>query len=160
MPTWTASQQNSKAGILFDGTDDNLITGVTQSAKTIFTVYKSSAASRNYAHLFGANSGGDGYHGGYDTLQWIDASAPAAHENWINSVSVTPSTLTKPTTYKLLTIRNETAINMYQIGWGQGNFSGRSWYGGFCEIMFLGIEASDALRAQIETDINSRWACY
>lgn len=158
-PTWLENQKNSKPGISFDGSDDNMHRDWVIS-KTIFLVFKSNSTGDSYKHILGDYSGSTYFHGGTGTNMWYPGCSVQNSVNYVNGVSISPASVQKTTNYTILAILYEDFMPVQQLCWAQDNSSGRAYPGTFLEIIYLSIKADNTLRAQIETDINSRWAIY
>lgn len=158
-PTWTANQQNGKAGIVFDGSDDNLVKPTT-AVKSIFIVFKSWSTGDSYKHLFGNNDSIAAFHGGVGTLQWYTDNPVYYSENWVNGASVAAPSVVKTTNCTILTITRTNQFYLGQLCWSQNNYSGRAFPGNIMELMLIDIKVDTPLRQTIEADLNSRWGVY
>jgi hypothetical protein len=159
-PIWTENQKNSKPGLYFDGSDDNMRRDYAD-IKTIFLVFKSNSTGDSYKHILGNSWSDTTFHGGPGTGQWISTVPPyTTYLNFLNGVSVPGSSVQKTTNYEILTLTHYDFMPAQQLCWAQDNYGGRAYPGTFLEIIFLSIKADNSLRSQIETDLNSRWAIY
>lgn len=158
-PTWTASLKNGKAGLVFDGSDDNLIKSTTY-VYSVFIAFACSSTGDSYKHLFGNNEWNIPFHGGSGSAQWIDGSPPYYLTNYVNGVAVAGSAVTKVYAYTLLDLTLPSVQPIGQICWGQNNYGGRAFPGKILEVMLLNVQCDTTLRQTIEADINTRWALY
>jgi hypothetical protein len=156
-PVWTANQQNGKAGLIFDGSDDTMVKTVT-NIKSVVIAYKATTTSGDYKHLFGNNGGDTTFHGGPGAAHWISQGiGPYSATNYINGIGVPGSTLQRFTDFKIMAFSTPATMPVGQICWGQNNYGGRAFPGNILELLLIDIQLSDELRRIIETGINERW---
>lgn len=160
-PLYQTNEQNARAGVESDGTDDFMAFTLISTIRTLYVVCKWVGSYIDYTPLLGDSRSGitPHFHGdtgdGLINTGFCHASV-AGGTAWVNGVSTAIGDLVKPLATSLIVIKTSGNV---EADWTAGQFGSpdRVWSGFQFEILACSTAHDDPTREAIEASLMAKW---